>query len=183
MGVFLWIAWLWGDGLKEPCGWGTWLAQLIDHVILDLGVMNLNPTLGAEITQIKFKSKSCEAVKILVKPQKYERIWVGINTRNKSNHNNNHWLQRQFLAIKIVSHLILRTTKVRRALNPFYRWSTDKLSNSPKVRCSSKEWGQDLNTTLKILLCDCFRKFSHELNFLRLHKNCRKWSWKISRNF
>ena len=30
--------------------WGAWLAQLVEHVTFDLGVMSLNPMLGAEIT-------------------------------------------------------------------------------------------------------------------------------------
>ena len=29
---------------------GTWLAQLVEHTILDLGVMSLSSTLGVEIT-------------------------------------------------------------------------------------------------------------------------------------
>ena len=28
---------------------GTWLAQLVEHVTLDLGVLGLSPTLGVEI--------------------------------------------------------------------------------------------------------------------------------------
>ena len=39
----------------EACGvirrtWGTWLAQSVECVTLDLGVMSLSPTLGVEIT-------------------------------------------------------------------------------------------------------------------------------------
>ena len=30
--------------------WGSWLAQLVEHVILDLKVLSLSPTLGTEIT-------------------------------------------------------------------------------------------------------------------------------------
>ena len=29
---------------------GTWLAQLVEHVTLDLGVVSLSPTLSVEIT-------------------------------------------------------------------------------------------------------------------------------------
>jgi len=29
---------------------GTWLAQSVQHVTLDLGVVNLSPTLGIEVT-------------------------------------------------------------------------------------------------------------------------------------
>ena len=29
---------------------GAWLAQLVEHVTLDLGVVSLSPTLGVEIT-------------------------------------------------------------------------------------------------------------------------------------
>ena len=36
-----------GSGGK---GWGTWLAQSIEHVTLDLGVVSSSPTLGIEIT-------------------------------------------------------------------------------------------------------------------------------------
>lgn len=35
--------------LKMIVYWDSWLAQLIDHVILDPGVMSLSPTFGVEI--------------------------------------------------------------------------------------------------------------------------------------
>ena len=31
--------------------WGTWLAQLEEHVTLDLGVMSLSPAMGVKITK------------------------------------------------------------------------------------------------------------------------------------
>lgn len=31
-------------------GWGAWLAQSVQHVILDSGVVNSSPTLGVETT-------------------------------------------------------------------------------------------------------------------------------------
>ena len=31
--------------------WGTWLAQTVEHVTLDLKVMSLSPMLGVEITK------------------------------------------------------------------------------------------------------------------------------------
>ena len=34
---------------KEAC-WGTSLAQLVEQVTLDLGVVDLSPTMGLEIT-------------------------------------------------------------------------------------------------------------------------------------
>ena len=30
--------------------WGTWLAQLVEHMTLDLGVVSLSPMLGVELT-------------------------------------------------------------------------------------------------------------------------------------
>ena len=30
---------------------GNWVAQLVEHVTPDLGIVSLSPTLGAEITQ------------------------------------------------------------------------------------------------------------------------------------
>ena len=30
--------------------WGAWLAQLVEHAALDLGILSSSPTLGTEIT-------------------------------------------------------------------------------------------------------------------------------------
>ena len=35
---------------KIPIGWGTWLAQSVEHAILYLRVLSLSPVLGIEIT-------------------------------------------------------------------------------------------------------------------------------------
>ena len=41
---------------KNVCSWGALLAQLGEHVTLDLGVVSLSPTLCVEITKkINFK--------------------------------------------------------------------------------------------------------------------------------
>ena len=39
-----------GDGFKTTEGGGTWLAESVKHTILDLRVVGLSLTLGAEIT-------------------------------------------------------------------------------------------------------------------------------------
>lgn len=39
-----------GDGKKWWDSGGTWLAQSVKHVTLDLGVVSWSPTLGGEIT-------------------------------------------------------------------------------------------------------------------------------------
>ena len=31
-------------------GWAAWLAQLVEHVTLDLGVVSSSPMLGVEVT-------------------------------------------------------------------------------------------------------------------------------------
>jgi len=36
--------------LDEKQKWGAWLAQWVEHVTLDLGVVSSSPTLGVEIT-------------------------------------------------------------------------------------------------------------------------------------
>ena len=39
-----------GMGEGEGDRWHTWLAHLVKHAALDLGVVNLSPLLGVEIT-------------------------------------------------------------------------------------------------------------------------------------
>ena len=48
----------------------AWLAQLLEHAILDLGVMSLNPALGIEITWInkqKERKKENSAINLMLK--------------------------------------------------------------------------------------------------------------------
>ena len=40
---------------------GAWLAQLVEHATLDLGVVSMSPTLGVEITKNQ---------KLKIKPEK-----------------------------------------------------------------------------------------------------------------
>ena len=39
-----------GFSIYEIMSWGAWLAQLVEQVTLDLGVVGLSPILGVEIT-------------------------------------------------------------------------------------------------------------------------------------
>lgn len=36
--------------VEMVASWGAWLAQLVEHVTIDLGVVCLSPTLGVEMT-------------------------------------------------------------------------------------------------------------------------------------
>ena len=36
--------------IESQSNWGIWLAQLVEHVTLDLGVLSLSSPLDAEIT-------------------------------------------------------------------------------------------------------------------------------------
>jgi len=40
---------------KNALNGSTWLAQSVEHVMLDLRVVSLNPTLGVELTYKKIK--------------------------------------------------------------------------------------------------------------------------------
>lgn len=53
---------------KEEAGWSAWLAESIDHVILDLKVMSLSPILGVEPT-LKKKKKKEEAGALVQRPK------------------------------------------------------------------------------------------------------------------
>ena len=41
-----WIYLFWQYLYKVWVVWGTWLAQLVEHVTVDLRIMSLSPTLG-----------------------------------------------------------------------------------------------------------------------------------------
>jgi len=43
---------------RKNCIWDAWLAQSVEHMTLDLGVVNSSPVLGGEPTLRKGK-KSC----------------------------------------------------------------------------------------------------------------------------
>ena len=36
------------DPQRKKLSWGTWAAQLVEHAVLDLGVVSLSPMLGME---------------------------------------------------------------------------------------------------------------------------------------
>ena len=44
-------------GIKNVFPTGTWLAQSVEHVILDLGVVSWSPTLDVDYLQIKSLKK------------------------------------------------------------------------------------------------------------------------------
>ena len=52
--------------------WGAWLAQLVQHMPLDLRVVSLSPMVGVEITGGK-KRKEMRGKKLLMNSTKEER--------------------------------------------------------------------------------------------------------------
>ena len=49
--------------LRQFLHWGAWLAQLLEHVTLDLGVMSSSPTLGLLELTLKKKKKLIFCIK------------------------------------------------------------------------------------------------------------------------